>query len=125
MNIYRKPTLNDYVVTVHYKYSNSPQICDYLLAQAKDLFPTLIAWHIHMTSGSTETDPKLLWAIDHWRSTTTANRPTNYAMNQQMDLNVLYNLRTHVSNKKAKLNHLATELIVKVGYGDNSNKTII
>ena len=60
-------------MTIHYKYSNPPRTRNYPLAQAKDLFPTLIAWHIHMTSGSTETDPKLSWAIDHWRSVTTAN----------------------------------------------------
>jgi hypothetical protein len=33
----RNPTLNDYVGAVHYKYLNPPQICDYPLAQAKDL----------------------------------------------------------------------------------------
>jgi hypothetical protein len=49
--------------------------------------------------------------------------PTNNIINQQMDLNILSNLRTHVSNKKAKLNHLATEVIVEVQYGDKLNKS--
>jgi hypothetical protein len=40
-----------------------------------------------------------------------------------MDLNILSNLCTHVSNKKAKLNHLATELIVEVRYRDKLNKS--
>jgi hypothetical protein len=60
-------------VTIHYKYSNPARTRNYPLAQARDLFPTLIAYHIHMTSGSTETDPRLSWAIDHWRSVTTAD----------------------------------------------------
>jgi hypothetical protein len=51
------------------------------LSFGSSIFPTLIEWHIHMASGSTLTDPKLCWAIDHWRSVTTANRPTNDAMN--------------------------------------------
>jgi transposase InsO family protein len=110
-------------VTIHYKYSNPPRTRNYPLAQAKDLFPTLIAWHIHMTSGSTETDPKLSWAIDHWRSVTTANTTISDNDNSQMDLNILSNLRTHISNKKAKLTHLATELIVEVRYGDKLNKS--
>jgi hypothetical protein len=82
------------------------------LTQAKDLFPTLIAWDIHMTSGSTETDPKLSWAIDHLRSVTTVNTSMPDNINNQMDLNIISNLRTNISNKKAKLTHLATELIV-------------
>ncbi len=63
------------------------------------------------------------WAIDHWRSVTTANTTISDNDNSQMDLNILSNLRTHISNKKAKLTHLATELIVEVRYGDKLNKS--
>jgi hypothetical protein len=110
-------------VTIHHKYSNPQHTRNYPLAQAKDLFPTLIVWHIHMTSGSIERDPKLRWAVDYWRSVTTANTSITNNINNQMDLNILSNLRTYVSNKKTKLNHLATELIVKVQYGDKLNKS--
>jgi hypothetical protein len=64
LQINRDPTLDDYTVTIHYQYSNPAQTCDYPLAQARNLFPTLIGWHIVITSGSKEVDPKLCWAID-------------------------------------------------------------
>jgi hypothetical protein len=97
-------------------------MCDYPLAQAKNLVPTLIAWHIHMTSGSNKSDPKLCWAVDHWRSITMANILENHN-NGLQDLNILSNLHTtRVSNKKAMLSHPVTELIVKVRYGEKLNK---
>jgi hypothetical protein len=54
-----------------------------------------------MTSGSTETDPKLRLAIDHWRSVTTANTSMSDNINNQMDLDILSNLRAYFSNKKS------------------------
>jgi hypothetical protein len=84
------------------------------LAQAEDFFPTLIAWHIFMTSGSNEMDPKLRWAVDHCSSITVPILLENNT-NIQQDLNILSNLRTHASNKRIKLTHLTTELIIKIG----------
>ena len=114
----RNPDLDDYIVTIHYKNSRPPRLLNYPLAQAKDLFPTLIAWHIHMTSGSSTSDPKLRWAVDHWRSVTTRNVPEI----DIQDLNILSNLRAQASNKKAKLSHLSTEIIVEIRHGEKLNK---
>jgi hypothetical protein len=104
LQINPNPDLNDYIVTIHYKYSNPPRTRDYPLA-----------WHIHI---SNESDPKLCWAVDHWRSMTRANILENHN-NGLQDLNILSNLCTQVSKKKAKLSHPVTELIVKVRYGEN------
>jgi hypothetical protein len=71
-----------------------------------------------MTPGSNKSDPKLHWAVDHWRSITMANTLEN----SLQDLNILSNLRTQVSNKKAKLSHLVTELIMEVRYGEKLKK---
>jgi hypothetical protein len=120
IQINRDPTLDDYIVTIHYKYSNPVRMHDYPLAQAKDLFPTLIAHHIYMTSGSNTSDPKLLWAVDLWRSITT---PSNLEDNTYMDLSILSNLRTHASNKKVKLTHPTTELIVEIKHGKKLNQS--
>ena len=109
----RDPTLGDYIVTIHCKYSNPIRMHHYPLAQAKDLFPTLIAWHVFMMSGSNETDPELCWAIDHWRSITAPNLLGNN-MDVQHNLNILSNVRTHASNKIIKLTYLSTELIVDI-----------
>jgi hypothetical protein len=38
LKIERHPTLNNYIVTIHYKYSNPPQTNEDPLTQAKDLF---------------------------------------------------------------------------------------
>jgi hypothetical protein len=103
IKINRDPTHDDYVVTIHYKYFNPIRMHNYPLAQAKDLFPTLIAWHIHVTSGSNTTDPKLCWEVDHWTSITMPNRLENDS-HMQLDLNILSNLGTHVSNNKNQIN---------------------
>ena len=121
IRIDQNPNLDDYIVTVHYKYSNPTILSDYPLAQAKDLFPTLIAWHIHMASGDDTSDPKLRWAVEHWRAVTRPQVSETDANNVQ-DLNILSNLRTRLSNKKTKLSHLTTELIVEVRYGEKLNK---
>jgi hypothetical protein len=112
--------LDDYLVTVHHRYSNPVRINNYPLAQAKDLFPTVIAHHIYMTSGNTTSDPKLLWAVDLWRTMIT---PRNLRDDTQMDLNILSKLRTFNNNKKIKLTHLTTELIVEVKYGNKLNQS--
>jgi hypothetical protein len=57
---------------------------EYPITQAKDLFPALIAYHVIMTSGSGETDPKLHWAVDYyWRYMTTSNTSRD-EMNDKM-----------------------------------------
>jgi hypothetical protein len=73
-----------------------------------------------MTSGSKKVDPKLCWAIDYWKSSITISEQET---NNELDLNILSNLRNQVSHKKTKLNHVATELIVEVRYGDKLNKS--
>jgi hypothetical protein len=98
---------------------------EYPLRQAKDLFPDIIAYHVIMTSGSGETDPKLRWAVDHWRYMTTSNtlRDEMNVENDLYDLNILSSLRNQVSNKKAKSKHIATELIVEIRHGEKLNKS--
>ena len=109
----RNPDLHNYIVTIHYKNSSPPRTREYPLAQARDLFPALIVWHIFMTASTEIADPKLQWAVDLWRSITTVNVLENN-QHDLIDLNMLSSLRTQVSYKKAKLSHLATELIVEV-----------
>jgi hypothetical protein len=66
-----------------------------------------------MMSGNNETDPKLRWAVDHWRSITLPNLlETNTSI--QHNLNILSNIGTHASNKIIKLTYLSTELIVDI-----------
>jgi hypothetical protein len=98
---------------------------EYPLRQAKDLFPDIIAYHVIMTSGSGETDPKLRWAVNHWRYMTTSNtlRDEINVENDLYDLNILSSLRNQVSNKKAKSKHIATELIVEIRHGKKLNKS--
>jgi hypothetical protein len=57
-------------------------------------------------------DPHLAWTVDFWDNMT-APYDASADLN---DLNILSNLRNQVSNKKAKLTHAITEVIV--GYGD-------
>jgi hypothetical protein len=73
-----------------------------------------------MTSGSNTSDPKLLWAADLWIYMTT---PRNLRDNTYLDLSILSNLRTFTNNKKAKLTHLTTELIVEVKYGNKLDQS--
>jgi hypothetical protein len=89
LQIDRAPTLDDNV-TIHYKYSNPPRMHNYPLAQAKDLFHTLIASHIFMMSGRNKPDPKLRWAVDYWKSISTANISEGNMNNQHnlMDLDI-------------------------------------
>jgi hypothetical protein len=89
MQINRNPTINSHIITVHVKYSNPTQTNEYPLMQANALFPALLAWHIAMTSGSNETDPKLCWATDYWKSVNTSNSLEN-EINNQHDIHNLH-----------------------------------
>jgi hypothetical protein len=105
----------------------SDKIKKYSLSQAKELFPEIIAWHIVMTSGSKEKDPKLIWCLEYWKVfKKTLPLSTNDSNNSQHglnDLNILSSLRNQIRNKKSKLKHVSTELIVEVRYGEKLNKS--
>jgi hypothetical protein len=63
LSINRNPGLDDCIVEAHWKYSNPIILKKHPLSQAKELFPSGIAWHVVMTPGSKEDDPKLKWCL--------------------------------------------------------------
>jgi hypothetical protein len=102
------------MVYVHAKGANFT--VPHLLSQAKELFPAVAAWHVMRTSGreSASSDPRLAWTVDLWDRMTASFNPTLSNLN---DLNTLSELRNQVSNKKIKLSHATTELIVEIRHG--------
>jgi hypothetical protein len=97
------------------------------LSQAKELFPQATAWHAVMTTGSKEDDPKLMWCSECWKafkktSPRLKDEPCGSSSGLD-DLNILSSLRDQVSNKKPKLKHASTKLIVELRHGEKLNKS--
>jgi hypothetical protein len=128
LSINRNSTLDDCITEVHWKHSDPIILKKYPLSQAKELFPSAIAWHTVMTSGSEEDDPKLKWCLECWKAfKKTLPRlkedEPNGSSPSLNDLNILSSSRNQVSNKKPKLKHASTELIVEMRHGEKLNKS--
>jgi hypothetical protein len=62
-------TLDDCIVEVHRKHSNPMQLKNILCRKPKNYFLLRSPWHVVITSGSEENDPKLLkWCLEHWKA---------------------------------------------------------
>jgi hypothetical protein len=80
-----------------------------------------------MQSGSEEDDPKLEWCLECWKAFKKTlprlkDEPSGSSPSLN-DLNILSSLRYQVSNKKPKLKHASTELIVEIRCGEKLNKS--
>jgi predicted aspartyl protease len=61
-------------------------------------------------------NPRLAWTVDFWDRMIAPSPDLN-------DLNILSNLRNQMSNKKSKLTHATTEVVVEVRYGHKLDKS--
>jgi hypothetical protein len=97
-------------------------------SQAKELFPAMLAWHEMWTRGRSAAHPicvipRLAWTVACWDRMTAPLNPPNPTLSDPNDLNILSNSRNTMSNKKMKLTHATTKLIVEVRHGDKLDKS--
>jgi hypothetical protein len=100
-------------------------VVQYPYSQVKESFPSILAWHQMWTRGRNTAhpiygNPRLAWTVPYWDRMTAPLPPQNIDRN---DLHILSNLHNTSSNKKMKLSHSTTELIVEVRFGDKLDKS--
>jgi hypothetical protein len=118
------PNNNEYIVYI--MHNTSQTVIPYPYSQAKELFPAILTWHQMWTSGRNVAhplygNPKLAWTVDFWDRMIAPLDPN--LLNLNNDQNILSKLRNVVTNKKTKLSHATTEIIVEVRYGDKLDKS--
>jgi hypothetical protein len=125
MNPLHHPCPNNDEHTAHMNRRVDHAIIQCPYSQAKEFFPAMLAWHEMWTSGGSEAhpiygNPRLAWTAAYWDRMTAPLTPPNPDPN---DLNILSNLRDAASNRKMKLTHATTELIIEVRHGDKLDKS--